>query len=99
MQTLPLKSDNSLNRVIRQARKEKAFTYILFTSPWDKPSQAVLEYVEGLDTNTKTVYTVDYFDVPQSWTQFKVEPGTLLKINEKKIVPYPGSLAVKVELH
>lgn len=98
MQTQALRSDNSLNRVIRQARKDKAFTYILFTSPWDKPSQVILDYIESLDTNDTTIYTVDYFTVPESWTQFKVKPGTLLKINEKKIVPYPGSLAVKLEL-
>jgi hypothetical protein len=99
MQIQALRSDNSLNRVIRQARKDKAFTYILFTSPWDKSSQAVLDYVESLDTNDSVIYTVDYFTVPQSWMQFKAQPGTLLKINEKKIVPYPGSLAVKLELH
>ena len=93
-----LRSEKSLARVVRLARKEKEFTYILFVSPWDVPSQVALEYVEGLDTNDITVYTVDYFEVPQSWTQFKVKPGTMVKMNDKKVVVYPGRQAIKCQL-
>ena len=93
-----LRSDKALQRVVRLARKEKSFTYILFVSPWDVTSQVALEYVEGLDTN-QTVHTVDYFDAPQAWGQFKVQPGTLVKLNEKKVVVYPGRQAIRLELN
>lgn len=93
-----LRSDKALNRVVRLARKEKSFTYILFHSPWDKTSQVALDYIESLDTNHE-VFTLDYFDAPQSWGQFKVQPGTLVKLNEKKVVVYPGRQAIKLELN
>ena len=93
-----LRSDKALQRCVRLARKEKAFTYILFTSPWDKPSQVALDYIESLDTN-KEVFTLDYFDAPQSWGQFKVQPGTLVKMNDKKVVVYPGRQAIAIELN
>lgn len=82
-----------MSSVVRAARKDKDYTYILFTSPWDVRSDSVREWVtENLD---KTVYEVSYYDAPQSWLQFKVAPGTLVKINSKKVVTYPGLNAAK----
>jgi len=39
---------------------------------------------------------VSYYDAPQSWMQFKVDPGTLVKMNSKKVVVYPGLNAAKL---
>ena len=94
METKILKSDLSLSNVVRAARKEKDYTYILFTSPWDKRSKAVREWVE--ENIEHSVYEVSYYDAPQSWMQFKVDPGTLVKMNSKKVVVYPGLNASKL---
>ena len=90
----PLKSDLALSNVVRAARKDKDYTYILFTSPWDKRSDVVREWLEG--NTDRDVYEVSYYDAPQSWMQFKVDPGTLVKMNAKKVVVYPGLNAVKL---
>jgi hypothetical protein len=93
MKMKPLKSDLALSNVVRQARKDKDYTYILFTSPWDTRSDYVREWI--LANDFTNLYEVSYFDAPQSWMQFKVEPGTLVKMNAKKVVVYPGLNAVK----
>ena len=93
---LKLKSDQDVTQLVRQARKSKDYTYILFTSPWDKLSNAVRERIES-SKKEKDVYEVSYYDAPHSWLQFKVSPGTLVKMNAKKVVVYPSYGAVKLE--
>lgn len=98
MKLQKLKTENSVNRALRHSRRDKSKTYILFTSPWDKRSSAVRDYIKDLGSQ-ETVFEVSYFDVPESYTNFKVQPGTLVRLQNDSVVVYPGLNAVKIELN
>lgn len=98
MKIQKLKTENSVNRALRHFRKDKSKTYLLFTSPWDKRSSAVKDYIKDLGSE-ETVYEVSYYDVPESYLNFKVQPGTLVRLQNDSVVIYPGLNAVKIELN
>ena len=67
-----LSKENDLNRELRKQKKEKSELSILFVSPWDPYSKALMEELETRTPfpNAKTLYVVDSYNMPHSFVIF-----------------------------
>jgi|TARA_R110002072_G_scaffold52110_3_gene139255 hypothetical protein len=65
-----LKKENDLNKILRQQRRERNAINILFTSLWDKHSEATVSKLKEKYSDQEygqPLYIVDSFHMPHSF--------------------------------
>jgi len=69
-----LSKENDLNRELRRQKKERSELTLLFVSPWDKYSSALVERLEKRYANASSddtpLYVVDSYNMPHSFVIF-----------------------------
>mgnify|MGYP003146650327 FL=1 len=67
-----IKTENQLNKVLRQQKKTKQDLGVLFVSLWDRHSEELTERLKHLKTNSKKpLYVVNSFTMPHAFVIFK----------------------------
>ena len=67
-----IKTENQLNKVLRQQKKTKQDLGVLFISLWDKHSEDLVRKLKFLKTNSKKpLYVVNSFTMPHAFVIFK----------------------------
>ena len=74
-----LKSENQLNKMIKQQKKEGSHIKILFTSLWDEWSSALVKKLkENNSSKGILLYVVDSFSTPHSFVIYKTKKAPCL---------------------
>ena len=67
-----IKTENQLNKVLRQQKKTKQDLGVLFVSLWDKQSDDLVEKVRQIRSSSKKpLYVVNSFTMPHAFVIFK----------------------------
>jgi hypothetical protein len=66
-----LKTENELNKILRNQRKSRRDMGILFLSLWDRHSKELVEELRKLPEDKKPLYVVDSFTMPHAFVIFK----------------------------
>jgi hypothetical protein len=86
-----VKTENSFNKLLKRGVKYAEDVKILFTSPYDKMSQTILNEVEkGNHTLDTPLNVVSSFDTPHAFVAYKTtQVPCLVSIkNRKKYIQY-----------
>ena len=69
-----LKTENQLNKILRQQKRTRNDMAVLFLSLWDPHSEALMKELEKLsdlpDHKTTPLYVVDSFTMPHAFVIF-----------------------------
>jgi hypothetical protein len=73
-----LKTENQLNKIIKQQKRTRQELGILYVSLWDAPSQKLVKDIkeklptsETASKNSKQLFIVDSFTMPHAFVIFK----------------------------
>ena len=102
LQLKKLKSENHLNKVVRQARQQKqAAVAFLVTSPWDPQSQLIKKELQEAwqDIDQQfDFYEIDYFELPHAYCIFKARTPSLVCVLGKKTVVLDNPMSIRAEM-
>jgi len=97
-----LKSENHLNKVVRQARQQKTGVVgFLVTSPWDPQSELIKKELHEAcgDLEQKfDLYEIDYFELPHAYCIFNTRVPSLVYVMGKKTKIFDHITSIRVEL-
>jgi len=94
-----LRSENHLNKVVKQARQTKARVWFFITCPWDLQGKKILKELESEDKDDFVeMYEVDYFELPHAFVIFKSKVPGLVCVDGKTTRVYDNPMSVRVEL-
>jgi hypothetical protein len=97
-----LRSENHLNKVVRQARQQKdRAVAFLVTSPWDPQSNLIKKELheawEGIEQEFD-FYEIDYFELPHAYCIFKTRTPSLVCVLGKKTVVLDNPMSIRIEM-
>ena len=97
-----LKSENHLNKVVRQARQQKSGAVgFLVTSPWDPQSELIKKELHEAWEDFEQhfdLYEIDYFELPHAYCIFKTRTPSLVCVVGKKTVVLDNPMSIRAEM-
>ena len=99
MKLKKLRSENHLNKVVKQARQSKQPTMFFVTSPWDIQGKKIIQELdEAYEEAMIDFYEVDYFELPHAFVIFKSKVPGLVCVDGKSTRVYDNPMSVRIEL-
>ena len=97
-----LKSENHLNKVVRQARQQKTGVVgFLVTSPWDPQSELIKKELHEAWEDFEQhfdLYEIDYFELPHAYCIFKTRVPSLVCVMGKKTKIFDHITSIRKEM-
>jgi hypothetical protein len=99
MKLKKLKSENHLNKILRNCRQSKETTMFFITSPWDKQSEKIVQEMnEEFEESLIDFYEIDYFELPHAYCIFKAPTPSLVLVEGKKTQVFDNPMSIRAEL-
>jgi DNA-binding sugar fermentation-stimulating protein len=99
MKLKKLRSENHLNKVVKQARQSKQATMFFITSPWDLQGKKIIQELdEAYEEAMIDFYEVDYFELPHAFVIFKSKVPGLVCVDGKVTRVYDNPMSIRAEL-
>jgi hypothetical protein len=99
MKLKKLKTENQLNKILRQCRQTKEATMFLVTSPWDTQGDKIFkEMDEAFEESLIDFYEIDYFELPHAYCIFKAPTPSLVLVEGKKTQVFDNPMSIRAEL-
>jgi len=96
-----IRTENQLNKIIKNCRQNNKSAIFLIRSPWDPVSDMIINELESSKDNLKPrvddldYFEIDYFELPHAYCIFRARTPSLVSLRGKRTDILDNTMSIR----